>query len=222
MIVRLGMAPRARGLDYEGFQHHWRNEHGGLAGRIPGLRGYVQNHAVLGDGRPLLPYMGFDACSEIEFDSLESMDTGFGSDFYQSEVVADEQILIDKTRFGLLLCERRVLQDGDPGEGAVKLLTLLPVDPRSTREQLDEVIAGPYRKVVEESRPLRHEQLLEIPGAHEGRIPAPCAAVDILWFPDAGSALAHVNGDVGHRAAYELSGVAFGAPRVIAQPVRVV
>ena len=65
-------------------------------------------------GRPLFPYVGFDACSELEWDSLEAMDA-FASEHYQRAVVADEHSLIDKSRFLLLLSERRVLQDGEPG-----------------------------------------------------------------------------------------------------------
>jgi uncharacterized protein (TIGR02118 family) len=216
------MAPRAAGLDYERFQAHWRSEHAGLAGALEGLRGYVQNHAVLVDGRPLFPYPGFDACSEISFDSLEAMDHAFASEFYRSAVMADEKLLVDKTRFLMLLSERRVLQEGQVGQDAVKLLTFMPVDPRSTRERLFDMLAGEYRSLVEETRPLRHEQLLEIPGAHDGRIPAVFAAVDMLWFPSVEAALGFAGGEIGHRAGYLLAGTAFGLERLVAQTVLVV
>ena len=222
MITRVGMAPRAAGLTYEAFQEHWRSEHAGLAGEIPGLRSYVQNHAVLADGRPLLPYPGFDACSELEFDDLASMDGGFASEHYRQAVTADEHALIDKSRFGMILTERRVLSPGDPGRDAVKLLTFMPVDPRSTRAALDEVLAGPYHEIVAAAAPIRHEQLLEIPGAHDGRIPAFCAAVDVLWFRSVEAALELVRGEVGHRAGYALAGSTFGLVRVLARPIRVV
>ncbi|MGH2882625.1 MAG: EthD domain-containing protein, partial [Solirubrobacteraceae bacterium] len=67
------MAPRAEGLTFEAAQEHWRTAHGDVASGIPGLRGYVQNHAVLRDGLPLLPYPGFDACSELEFADFDAM-----------------------------------------------------------------------------------------------------------------------------------------------------
>jgi uncharacterized protein (TIGR02118 family) len=222
MIVRLGMAPRAAGLDYEQFQAHWKSEHAGLAGQIEGLRSYVQNHAVLRDGRPLLPYVGFDACSQIEFDSLEAMDAGFASDYYRSQVVADEQVLIDKSRFLLLLATRRVLDDRPAPDGAVKLFSFLPVDPRSTREALLDLAAGAYRDLVAGSDAVRHEQLLEIPGAHEGRLPAVFSVVDILWFPTAADAVTFVTGDLGHEVGYLLAGTTFGVQRLVAEPIRVV
>src|ERR1700722_12886118 len=98
MRATLSGAPRASGLSHAEFQEHWRGEHGRLAGAIEGLRAYMQNHAVLNQGRPLLPWPGFDACAEIEFDSLDAMERGFRSDYYQGAVVADEQLLVDKSR----------------------------------------------------------------------------------------------------------------------------
>jgi uncharacterized protein (TIGR02118 family) len=222
MITRVGMAPRAAGLSYEAFQEHWRSEHAGVAGEIPGVRSYVQNHAVLVEGRPLFPYPGVDACSELEFDDLATMDAGFASEHYRQTVVADEHALIDKSRFAMILARRRVLAEGDPGPEAVKLLTFLPVDPRATLAALDELLAGPYREIVAEARPLRHEQLLEIPGAHEGRIPALCPAVDVLWFAGVDEALGFVHGEVGDRAGYALAGTAFGLERILARTIRVV
>jgi len=222
MIVRVGTAPRARGLGYAEFQEHWRTEHGALAGSLPGLRGYVQNHAVLDGGRPLLPYVGFDACSELEFDSLAAMDEAFASEHYRREVAADEQALIDKTRFAMLLAERRVLADAEPPPGAVKLLTFLPLDPRSSRERLAAVLAGPYREAVGQAAPVRHEQLLELPGAHEGRLAALWPAVDVLWFASVEAALEALVGEAGQRAAYELAGASLAPARLLATPIRVV
>src|SRR5215475_6494143 len=119
MIVRVGMAPRESSLGFAEFQAHWANEHGTLAATLAGLRSYVQNHAVLAGGRPLLPYPGFDACSELTFDSLEAMDEAFESDHYRQNVTADEKELIDRSRFSMMLTERRVLTAGDPGCEAV-------------------------------------------------------------------------------------------------------
>ena len=223
MITRVGMAPRAAGLTYTAFQEHWRSEHAGLAGELPGLRGYIQNHAVLGEGRPLLPYPGFDACSEISFDSLAAMDDAFASEHYLGAVTADEHSLIDKSRFGLLLTERRVLLDGDAAHDSVKLLTFLPLDPRSTREALDDVLAGPYREIVAEAGPLRHEQLLEIPGAHEGRLPPGVRGRrhPLVREPRAGARV-RATARSGHRAGYALAGTAFGLERVLARPIRIV
>lgn len=58
MITRLGMAPRLERMTYEQFQHHWRTAHADAAGKIPNLKRYVQNHAVLRDGAPIFGFLG--------------------------------------------------------------------------------------------------------------------------------------------------------------------
>lgn len=221
MIVRVGNAPRAAGLSCQEFQEHWRGEHGGLAGQIEGVRGYVQNHAVLADGRTLLPWPGFDACAEITFDSVEAMDGGFNSEYYRTAVVADEQVMIDKTRFSLLLAERRVLFDGDPPADGVKLLTVICAAPATDPATLRAQLADGYREAVSGAPILRHEQLLEAPGAHAGRQAAFCAAIDLLWFERADTALQFVGGPAWDRARLSLAGLVVGTERLIARPVRI-
>ena len=222
MVVRFVSAPRVRGLSYEEFQAHWRGEHGAVAGQIPGIRSYVQNHAVLAGGLPLLPYVGFDALAEISFDSVEAMDAGYASEHFQGAVTADEQVLVDKTHLYLLLAERRVLDDRPVPDDAVKLITCLPLEAGASIDDLDAALTGPYRAALSGAPIRRHEQLLEIPGAHEGRVPAFCAAADMLWFDDANAALAFVTGEIADRARRELTGRAFGAERIIARQVRIV
>jgi hypothetical protein len=157
-------------LTAEECQAHWRSAHADAAGSLPGLRRYVQNHAVLRDGRPLLPYAGFDVCAETEFDDLGAMDAAFAGEQYRGAVVADELRLIDKARFVFALCERRVLR---PGEGPVKLMTFLH---EPARDDADALLI------------VRHE-------LHEGRPPAPFDAIEIRWFADPDAAVARAGGD---------------------------
>lgn len=156
------MAPRAPGLTRAAFQAHWRSEHAGVAAGLPGLRGYVQNHAVLGgDGEPLLrPAPPFDACSEIDFDDLEAMDAAFGSELYRGAVAADERSFIDREGFLLMLTERQVVVDAAPGP--YKLLTFLRED------------AGAALPAA----PGRHERLHVLPR----RGGAPWAQLDLRWL----------------------------------------
>ena len=79
MIIRFGMAPRLPESSFESFQRHWMTSHADAAGAIPGLMAYTQNHSILVEGRPILPYPGFDACSELAFETVESMNDGFSS-----------------------------------------------------------------------------------------------------------------------------------------------
>ena len=219
MITRLGMAPRRPGMTFAQFQHYWSNEHGPVAEAIPGLRGYIQNHAILQEGRPLLPYIGFDACSEIAFDGLAAMDAGFASPTYQSDVQADELGFIDKPKFMMLLCDRRVIATG--GTGEIKLLTFMRSHPLSTREELIELAGGPYADAVEAAGAQRHEQLIPSPEAHAGRQPPSCDLVDLTWFQSIQQALDFVNGEAGTAAESLLTGIVFGRERLLAT-VRVI
>ncbi|MGA8333890.1 MAG: EthD domain-containing protein, partial [Solirubrobacteraceae bacterium] len=153
-ITRVGMAPRAERLTFEAAQEHWRTEHGDVASGIPGLLGYVQNHAILCSGTPLLPYPGFDVCSELEFADFDAMRAGFASEHYRSAVRADETNLIDKARFMMALTRRRVLADRDPPDGAVKLMTFLRTHPSSTAAKLVQTLEGPYAEAVGDAGPL--------------------------------------------------------------------
>lgn len=105
MITRIGLAPMASGLSRSEAIDHWRTTHAEVALHIPGLRRYVQLHPVLDGDRHLLGYPGFDICALTGFDDLAAMDEGFASDAYQQAVVADEQRLIRREHFALLLGE---------------------------------------------------------------------------------------------------------------------
>lgn len=220
MITRVGIAPRAAGLSHEECQRHWRGVHADAALGIPGLRAYTQNHAVLRDGRPLLPYPGFDVCAETQFDDLAAMDEGFASPHYRGAVRDDETLLIDGSRFLLAVCERRVLADGAAPEGAVKLMTFMRAI--GGRETLARVLEGEYADAAGEAEPLRHEQLISLPAAHgDGRPDAACDAIDILWFASPDRALDALLGPLAERPAWLLAGHAFGSERLVARPNRV-
>jgi uncharacterized protein (TIGR02118 family) len=216
------MAPRATGTTYEQFQHHWRSGHADVARELPGLRSYIQNHAVLSEGVPVLPYAGFDACSEIEFDDLEAMDAAFASEEYRTTVSADESSFIERERFMLALMRRRVLDGDVPPSGGAKLMTFWRAAPWASADELDGVLAGPYRECLTGVGALHHEQLVEIPGAHDGRRPAPFQVVDSVTFENADEALACLRGDAAQRAAWEVAGTGQAVARLLAEVVRVV
>src|SRR5690554_3707791 len=61
---------RRPGMSVEDFQSRWRNEHAAKAAGLPGLRRYVQSHALPQGYRKMdLPY---DGISEMWFDSREA------------------------------------------------------------------------------------------------------------------------------------------------------
>lgn len=219
-VTRVGMAPRAAGLTFDTAQEHWRTEHRDVALGIPGLIGYVQNHAVLRDGVPLLPYPGFDVCAETEFADFDSMRGGFASAHYQQTVRGDEKNLIDGSRFMLALTRRQIVADGQPTDDAVKLITLMRAHPAASRERLIDTLLGPYREAAADARPQRHEVLVVEPEEHEPGLPPCCDAIDLLWFASPEEALEALRTVLSGRAGWLLAGIAFGSERLIARPIR--
>jgi uncharacterized protein (TIGR02118 family) len=222
-LVRVGLAPRAAGLSYEAAQEHWRTAHRDAALRLPGLRAYVQDHAVLRGGRPLLPHPGFDVCAETEFDDPAAMRAAFASEEYRGAVSADELGLIDRTRFLLALTSREVLrgaEDAEPGGRAAKLMTFLRAAPSTPAASLLDVVRGAYAEEAAAAGALRHELLVVDRRAHEGELPPCCDLVDLLWFADPDAALDAVLGPLAERGAWLLGGLAFGSERTIVRAVR--
>lgn len=223
MIVRIGMAARAPGLGYEEFAEHWRTRHAEIASRLPGLVSYLQNHAVLSGGRPLLPYPGFDACSQFEFDDLAAMDATFASVPPDGELRRDELRFIDPTRRMGMFAESTVTHAGDPPPSAVKLMTFLRVAPGAdladllaTQDQLTEDLVMPNGSIV------RRERLTLLSGAHEGRVPPWCDLIDVVTASDVGAALGLLSGPHADEAGWRLSGVGQVVGRRIATEVCVV
>jgi uncharacterized protein (TIGR02118 family) len=83
-------------LSVDEFQRYWRDVHGPIAGKIPGLRRYVQCHVAPElYGRETQP--SYDGAAELWFDDLEAMRAAMRS----PEVAAameDEKKFIDHTR----------------------------------------------------------------------------------------------------------------------------
>ena len=67
---------RKDGMSREEFRAYWRDVHGALGARMPGVRRYVQNH-VVADGAP------FDGIAEMWFDSPADMQAAFTSEAAQ-------------------------------------------------------------------------------------------------------------------------------------------
>ena len=181
----------------------------------------MQNHGVLDGGRFLLPYPGFDIMPELDWEDLASMDAAIDSPVHEEDSVDDEARFLDTARTGLAVTTRRVLMDGHPRAGAVKLITLLKRAPGAHQSALVEALTGPYAAAVAKAGPLRHETLITIPD-RDGRQPFSVQAIDLLWFAKPEDAVGWVSSEAAYRAAWHLAGIALGAERLIARPHRVV
>jgi uncharacterized protein (TIGR02118 family) len=81
---------KRKGMSRDDFRRYWRDVHGPLGAAMPGVRKYVQNHA-LADGTP------FDGVAEMWFDSPEAMGAAFSSP-EAAKAAADVPNLLDGTQ----------------------------------------------------------------------------------------------------------------------------
>lgn len=218
MLTRIGMAPRRAGLTTTAFVDHWRSAHADAAGAIPGLRGYVQLHPVLVDGRRPFPYLGVDACSLLDFDTVAEMEAGFASAHYQGAVRADEEQLVDKSGFSVMLTE--AARHRPVPDGAVAVATLLR---RHVAVPVEE-----FRAAAAEAWPARtdgagHEQYWATGGVGTGRYGDAADLLDLRAFGSVGEAVGHVLGE-GEGLAEDLrvAGLTLGNARALVRTHRVV
>lgn len=217
MITRLGVAPRKPDMDTRSFQAHWAGPHGDVVTSLPKLRRYWQNHAVLDDrGEATLPWPGFDACSDLEFDDLASMDAAFASPAYAGAVKADEGDFVEKRLGGLILGHRH--GPTEPPEGAgVRLMTFLRCAPGVARAEFEAAVLD----MPTPSPTIVREHLLALPPGDTGGRASIFDAVDMLWMEDAATAQSYVTSTEARQRAHPSSALFRGASYLLAK-VRVI
>lgn len=89
-------------LTQEEFAHYWKNVHGPLARRIPGLRKLVQSHTLARTSEIRPP--DFDGMAELWFDDWEALLTARQSPEWKL-ISADEVNFIDQTRVAFFMTE---------------------------------------------------------------------------------------------------------------------
>jgi uncharacterized protein (TIGR02118 family) len=82
MVKGIFIASKLPGLTLQEFFEHWHEVHGPLGAKIPGLRRYVQNHALI-EAYSVRP-MTHDGWSELWFDDLESLQRAVQSPEWQA------------------------------------------------------------------------------------------------------------------------------------------
>jgi uncharacterized protein (TIGR02118 family) len=96
---------RKSGMSVEEFQRYWRETHGPIAARIPGVRKYVQCHTLpeLYDGERAPPY---DGVAELWFDDLDAFRQASRSPEVAA-AVEDERNFIDHSNVALIVTEEK-------------------------------------------------------------------------------------------------------------------
>jgi uncharacterized protein (TIGR02118 family) len=94
-------------MTLEEFSRYWREVHGPIGRRIPGLRRLVQSHPV-----PLPADMapsGFDGMAELWFDDMAALEAARRSPEWRAST-ADEANFIDASRTALFLTEEKEIR----------------------------------------------------------------------------------------------------------------
>jgi uncharacterized protein (TIGR02118 family) len=94
-------------LTYEEFFHYWKNIHGPVGARIPGLRKLVQSHRLTLPGDDRRP--DYDGMAELWFDNLESLQAARTSPQWKAST-EDEANFIDSTKVASFISEEHVIE----------------------------------------------------------------------------------------------------------------
>lgn len=182
MIKVIEVVKRRPGMSVEDFRHHWRNVHGPVVARVPGLRRYVQSPTRLGGYRHGEP--AFDGIAEVSFDDKSALAAMMSSPELAA-AKADEPNFIDTDSLIELVVDDIVVKDGPIPPGGVKSVEFVhlrpDLEPAEAHRYWREV-HGPKAAAIPTLR--RYVQSHLRPGAyHDGRRPAFDGAA-ITWWDD--------------------------------------
>ena len=105
-VTMFAFLNRLPGTEPAAFHAYWRDHHGPIAGRVPGLRRYVQNQVVVASGPVDAPR--FDGVAQTWFDDLDAMRESAKSEELQ-RTRADEPNFMISGRLPFVVCSPVVL-----------------------------------------------------------------------------------------------------------------
>jgi uncharacterized protein (TIGR02118 family) len=106
MIKLVYCFARRADLSVEEFSRYWREVHGPIGARIPGLRRLVQSLAVRDTRDAYAP--SFDGMAELWFDDVDAVVRARGSAEWEA-ATSDERHFIDHSRTAYFLSDERVI-----------------------------------------------------------------------------------------------------------------
>ena len=109
MVKLIYCITRKPGLSIDEFQRYWRETHGPIAARLPGLRRYVQCHVLpeLYD-RPSAEGPAYDGAAELWFDDLDALREAMRSPEVQA-AREDERNFIDHSKVFAIVTEEKAV-----------------------------------------------------------------------------------------------------------------
>ena len=204
MIKQATFFKRRPDLGPAEFHDYWRNRHPEVVCRLPGLRRYVQNHAVADDGP-------FDGIAEVWFDDTDAMRATVGTPELEA-VRADEPNFLDVAGMGSIITDEYVIKDGAPDAGD-KLMALVFRQAQHAPERFFELYRDELGPLVRAVAGIpRYEQAHCRMGIYRsGRTPD-CDAVASLWIAERDTTFA--SAEMARVGAFEGTIIDFGRTQV--------
>lgn len=193
MIVRSGLIRKKPDWRMYEFRRHWRETHGPLAAKLPGLKRYEQNPVIDSVQRGIAFQRGpeqLDGFSMLWFDSLEAMRAAIATDAGQA-LVADENHFIGDRR--IVAIDQVEVIPPVAGRPLIKRMSLLRRIPDVTPEAFVHEWRVEHAHLVRRLKGVRgYRQNLvvgrEAPKGHPVDYDAmPIDGIVELWFDDAAS-----------------------------------
>jgi len=193
MIVRSGLLRRKPDWSLQEFRQHWRDHHGPLAAKLPGLRRYEQNHVTDSVQRGINFERGpeqLDGFSMLWFDSLDAMRAAMATDAGRA-LVADELHFIGDLR--IVSIDQLEVMPPVIAQPVIKRMSLLRRLPTVSHETFTHEWRVEHARLVQRLSGVRgYRQNLvldrEAPKGHPvGREAMPIDGIVELWFDDAAS-----------------------------------
>lgn len=106
MVKLVYCVNRKPGISFDEFSHYWRDVHGPIGRRIPGLLRLVQSHSI---SDPDNRHPGYDGMAELWFEDVAALQAARRSSEWQASS-HDESNFIDPAHTALFLTVEREIQ----------------------------------------------------------------------------------------------------------------
>ena len=128
MVKTFNFFKRKPGLSVEEFRNYWLNEHAAIIRAIPQLRKYVASITLPSAYRNREPL--YDGISEAWFDDEDTIRATADSPPRRA-AHADDANFVEMSKAGSIIVDEVIQKEGSPGDGAVKMFSLLTRKPGS-------------------------------------------------------------------------------------------
>lgn len=184
MIKFIGLLKRKDEMSVDDFQRYWRGIHGPLIAKVPGVRRYIQAHALPetyeGNNPP-----AYDGLAEVWFDSLEAFESARQSPEWQAGA-ADARNFIKRSESLLTKEEAIVDAFAAPDERAtmVKYVSFLTRKEGMSVEDFQRHWRDVHAPLIvaELTKMRRYVQCHTLPETYSNAIRPPYDGVPMAWY----------------------------------------